>query len=158
AQIHSALWVSDGTSSGTTEVQLPNAAPNFAIDPQGIANVGNKVIFAGLDQNGQRDLWLTDGTPAGTSEIPLPNLFFFGPPDFTVFGNKVLFSAGQGAGDYNLWVLDLTTSSVSKLTVANVGASGLFWNNSGQFSPEFTVLGNEVLFRAEDANNQLGLW
>src|SRR5947207_2433544 len=68
------LWVTDGTVSGTSEVQVANAsasgllynqAPDFTV-------LGNKVLFAGSDNNSHYTLWVTDGTTAGTSELSSP--------------------------------------------------------------------------------------
>ena len=62
------LWVTNGTSAGTSEISLAKQDPNGLI-PQNLTVFGNKVLFEGLDKNLNSNLWVTDGTAAGTSEL-----------------------------------------------------------------------------------------
>ena len=62
------LWVTNGTSAGTSEISLAKQDPNGLI-PQNLTVFGNKVLFEGLDKNLNGNLWVTNGTAAGTSEI-----------------------------------------------------------------------------------------
>ena len=62
------LWVTDGTSAGTSELAVAGADsdrlssgeifPDFTV-------VGNKALFMGEDPRGFNSLWVTDGTLAG---------------------------------------------------------------------------------------------
>jgi lipopolysaccharide export system protein LptA len=143
------LWVTDGTSSGTSEVL------SF-IAPTDLVTFGTKILFASSDGS----LRVSDGTASGTSEI-VTGLAV--PQDLTVFGNKVLFVAGSPTSR-NLWVTDGTAAGTSEITVAGAGPEGLFVQVTGQFfsdaplPPGFVVLGSEVLFAGQDANGGLGLW
>ena len=87
------LWVTNGTSAGTSEISLAKQDPNGLI-PQNLTVFGNKVLFEGLDKNLNSNLWVTDGTAAGTSELSVngQNTQNFVPQDFTVLGSKVLFN------------------------------------------------------------------
>jgi len=50
-----------------------------------------------------------------------------------------------------------TAAGSSELAVANAYSGGLFdWSTTA--NPEFTALGNEVLFEGEDQSDHLGLW
>ena len=135
------LWVTDGTSAGTSELIVAGANVN-GLDPRGpFAILGGKALFLGFGQNGS-GLWVTDGTSAGTSELTAG----VSPQELTVFGSKALFRDGSG-----LWVTDGTSAGTTKLTVAGAYPSGL--------SPQgFTVLGNKVLFEGEDAGGHFNLW
>jgi ELWxxDGT repeat protein len=64
------LWVTDGTVSGTYELngiigayyQGLLSSPNFTI-------FNGEVFFASADASGSANLWVTDGTAAGTHEL-----------------------------------------------------------------------------------------
>ncbi|MBK7001379.1 MAG: hypothetical protein IPH35_15810 [Rhodoferax sp.] len=68
------LWITDGTSSGTSLVKDIYAGP-ISANPVGITSLGNgKAIFGAagkIDNYGQLiyDLWITDGTSAGTQLV-----------------------------------------------------------------------------------------
>ena len=82
---HTNLWITDGTSAGTTELAL-------AVSPveDGFSVVANNVLFEHARpfsiENG---LWITDGTSAGTSEVAVPGAWSGGgglsPTDITAF-------------------------------------------------------------------------
>jgi len=61
------LWVTDGTSIGTSELRVIGANAR-GLNPNGFAVLGSKALFDGLDANGSNNLWATDGTSAGTSQ------------------------------------------------------------------------------------------
>jgi ELWxxDGT repeat protein len=163
------LWVTDGTSAGTSELSVAGSdagglftnvfAPHLTV-------FAGKALFVGEDANGTISLWTTDGTGPGTSELAAAGsyasgLFFnVAAPDFTVLGGKVLFQGEDANGNPNLWVSDGTSGGTSELAVAGVNASGLFdlsFFPSG-FSPGFTVLGTRALFEGYDAGGIDGLW
>ena len=135
------LWVTDGTSAGTSELTVAGANVN-GLEPRGaFAVLGSKALFLGFGQHGA-SLWATDGTSAGTSELTAGVV----PQQITVFGSKALFEGGS-----DLWVTDGTSAGTSKLAVAGAYSSGL--------SPQgFTVLGSKVLFEGEDASGRFNLW
>ena len=67
------LWVTNGTSLGTSELTgIANAYAGglFAsgVNPDLTAN-GNVALFDGYDKSGHLQLWVTNGTVAGTSEV-----------------------------------------------------------------------------------------
>jgi ELWxxDGT repeat protein len=163
------LWVTDGTSAGTSELAV---AGSFAgglfsdVSTPDLTVLAGKAVFVGEDTSGGISLWTTDATGAGTSELTVAgsnaNGLFFNviTPDFTVLGDKVLFAGQDATGKSNLWVTDGTAGGTSELAVAGANAGGLFDLNyfSTGFSPGFTVLGNVALFEGYDANGVDGLW
>ena len=73
ASFRSALWVTNGTGAGTSELSVAGAsseAPSF-----GFVAFGSKVLFSGNDANHHRELWITNGTAAGTSELSVAGAF-----------------------------------------------------------------------------------
>ena len=68
---HRNLWVTDGTSAGTSELTVAGADSAglfYEIDPQFTA-LGNKALFVGADATRHSNLWITDGTSAGPHEL-----------------------------------------------------------------------------------------
>ena len=116
------LWVTNGTSAGTSEISLAKQDPD-GLNPQFLTVFGNKVLFEGSDKNLNGNLWITDGTAAGTSEISVngQNTQNFVPQDFTVLGSKVLFNGQDNknisTGDYDLWVTNGTAAGTSEISV-----------------------------------------
>src|ERR1700686_2847275 len=133
----------------------------------------NITLFEGDDANGVVSLWETNGTASGTFELtdvasPPPLItgeanYGFAPYvsvsfDLTVFNNQVLFSGRIGPGKlgpYTLWTRDGTAAGTVPLTIGGANSSGLF---SATVTPDFTVFGNEVLFRGIDTGGASGLW
>jgi ELWxxDGT repeat protein len=143
------LWVTDGTAAGTKEITVSGAG----LDPNHLTVFGNKVIFAG----GEDSVWVTDGTSAGTRELisrTTPPLLFPVDPHFTAFGGIALFRADDAPGGLNLWVTDGTSAGTSELNVAGHGSFGL----GSAVNPDFTAVGNLVLFNGPDASGHFGLW
>jgi ELWxxDGT repeat protein len=161
------LWVTDGTSGGTSELTVAGAN-QFGLNPSYLAAFGAKVLFQGRDASGNNNLWITDGTSADTSELLVAGGYSRGllndngnvvNPDFTILGSKALFVGVDASGDPDLWVTDGTSAGTSELAVAGASVSGLFWSDSNHaINPNFTVLGNKVLFAGRDANNKINLW
>jgi ELWxxDGT repeat protein len=160
---NSGLWVTDGTSAGTSELTVAGASSNGLF--VNVANAsffvfGTRVLFAGVDASDRPNLWVTDGTSTGTSELAASSFGLFSdignnPVDFTVLGSKVLFQGEDANGHVNLWVTDGTSAGTSELTVAGGYSFGLFYQH---LNPDFTVLGNKVLFQGYDASGKDGLW
>ena len=164
------LWVTDGTSAGTTELTVPKASSgglfssDFVYSPDFTA-LGGKALFAGFDVNGSNNLWVTDGTSAGTSELAVAGGWsggLFGSTlvtiDLTVFGKRALF-AGYDAKLYDtLWVTDGTSAGTSELVVAGATPGYGLFGGGGDYGPEFTVLGGKALFQGGGANYHVNLW
>jgi ELWxxDGT repeat protein len=160
------LWVTDGTSAGTT------ALPVSGADPRGLFSNGifpdfavlaGKALFEGSAANGFLSglpgLWVTDGTAAGTSHLSVANAFSGGlfsavAPNFTVLGSKALFEGEDTSGHVTLWVTDGTSAGTSELTVIGANPNGIFSSTN----PDFTVLGSKILFAGEDTAGNANLW
>src|SRR5207237_2173593 len=83
-------------------------------------------------------------------------LFFdVSAPDLTVFAGKALFAGEDTSGNISLWTTDGTGAGTRELTVAGSYGQGLFFNVT---APDFTVLGNKVLFAGQDATGKSNLW
>jgi ELWxxDGT repeat protein len=121
------LWITDGTAAGTSELVVANADALQGLRPVYLTTFGNKVLFDGLDANGDNGLWISDGTAAGTSElvgIANPGILYPIIP-LTVIGTQAYFSVYDSSGNDELWVTDGTVAGTSEITSIH-GANVLF--------------------------------
>jgi ELWxxDGT repeat protein len=171
------LWVTDGTTAGTSLVKDIQAGP-LGSQPTELVPVGTTglVLFAADDgSESGRELWVSDGTDAGTrllKDIRLGNAG--GSPDsepieFFPLGNKVIFSAddgieipasgalpGNGQFDREPWISDGTEAGTTLLK--NINPERIGFSNPNTFFP----LGNtgKALFLAQASSGNTGeeLW
>lgn len=105
------LWVSDGTTAGTTMLAeiRPALAPeeNLLITalPDELTSVGGSVLFGADDGVNGRELWITDGTSSGTRLVAdlVPGSEGSFPRYFTALGETVFFAALDAARGFELW-------------------------------------------------------
>jgi len=148
------LWVTDGTSAGTSLVQDLNPGPSYS-NPSYIADMGNgKAVFQATDPTHGSELWVTDGTNAGTSLVGdiTPGVNGTYPQDIAGLGNgKAVFDDSSHS---QLWVTDGTAAGTS--VVASVALyAGVRTNNHVYF----TGLSNgKALFQANDGTHGYELW
>ena len=57
ANSHPQLWVTDGTSAGTSELSVANAGAS-GLDPIDLTVLGNKVLFDGTDRIGRHEIFM----------------------------------------------------------------------------------------------------
>jgi ELWxxDGT repeat protein len=89
---HINIWVTAGTSAGTSELIVAGADPSGLFYNNGpVLNpdftvIGGTAVFEGFDVNGHVNLWVTDGTAAGTSKLAVSgaNSAGLNPSDFFV--------------------------------------------------------------------------
>jgi ELWxxDGT repeat protein len=167
ASRHQGLWVTDGTSAGTSELTVNGAFSTgvFAFVPDPFFTVlGGRALFVGDDTNRRPFLWATDGTSAGTSELAVAGAFFGGlfggstgaiDPGFTILGGKALFKGYDASFLPGLWVTDGTSAGTSEIVVSGASAGGLFSVNA---VPDLTVLNGKVLFEGQDSRGRYNLW
>jgi ELWxxDGT repeat protein len=140
------LWVTDGTTSGTSELGgLRNsgvAGAYFAgLYAANLTPAENKVIFVGRDTDDYTGLWVTDGTTSGTVEIGgLKNAGIAGAPSGGFVGSLAMESFGSGVifSYAGLWVSDGTAGGTVEIADNPVA--------------DLTVFGTKALFDAG------GLW
>lgn len=111
------LWISDGTSTGTTLVKTmrTDAAQGLVVQTA-LRRVGGAVIFAADDGVHDVELWRTDGTPAGTALLVDPNTAGSSQPsDVFVMGAAGFFRAAESSGAFALFRTDGTPAGTSKI-------------------------------------------
>lgn len=113
------LWISDGTSNGTTLLKdiYPGSESSYAGN---LTLAGNYVFFTAKNAVNGIEVWRTDGTSAGTIMVDDLNPNGDGVPSF-VFGNKFLVSSdkfyyiGTDGDEKGIWVTDGTPGNTVKV-------------------------------------------
>ncbi len=145
-QSNPALFVSDGTDSGTMSIYDINLQPS-----QDYAVLGNMLYFVG-EESGSFELYKTDGTAAGVSQVS--NINPGGDANvrsLSVIGNEIWFAADDGTNGQELWKTDGTTAGTSM--VSNIKTGG------GDSSPDGMVSFNgNVYFSATHSATGTELW
>ncbi len=152
------LWVTDGTTAGTTEI-LAGAGSLGLLPSGGFHPWNGKLVFAGLDASGAWGLWQTDGTTAGTTELVSGLTPSYGsviggvaPPSVTTLGSEILFQRYDVTGNIGRSGLWETNGTITQ-PVAAAGASG------AGVTPEYIgAFGTGALFRGTDLAGAAGLW
>ena len=162
---HLNLWVTDGTSSGTSELTPTGAYSGglFAnVTNPGFTVLGSNLLFVGEDVSGRDNLWVTDGTSAGTSELATvgaSGLFnSIIDANFTVLGGQALFEGYDAGGKINLWITDGTFAGTSEVIVAGAYSGGLFAAGDNVPERDITRFGSNALIMGEDATGKINLW
>lgn len=89
------LWSTDGTAAGTFRLSPEGVSVTDAAKP-----VGNRLFFAGSDEDHGRKLWTSDGTVAGTRALDVqPDRTF---PMLTAYQGSLYFRAESGF-DPQVW-------------------------------------------------------
>lgn len=141
------LWVTDGTSNGTTLLRDIHSGANPS-SPAYITQLGNIWVFRARDALGYH-LWKTDGTSLGTTMVkvlhPGQNAGFISSEPWEVFGGHVYFLNNDGVTGMQIWRTDGTT------------------NNTGQFGThsdvaDLTPLGGHLYFVARTAAHGREIW
>jgi ELWxxDGT repeat protein len=146
------LWVTDGTTAGTSlvkDIHIGIASSN----PYGITSLGNGTALFGAYSAGYK-LWITDGTEVGTNLVK--EIFVGGdasPSSITSLGNgKAVFSVDNGINGTELWITDGTAAGTSLVKDIYAGA--------GSSAPKgFTLIGDgKAMFSADNGINGIELW
>lgn len=140
---------SDGTFAGTTMIAdvLPGS---FGANPTFPAGIGTQVFFTGDLFTAGSQLFVTDGTTTTQLTSASPAVH---PRGTVAFGSGVVFSGVSGNGR-ELWVSDGTVAGTFELFDIRPGSADGF----PLLGENFTVLGNQVFFTANDGLFGNELW
>jgi ELWxxDGT repeat protein len=149
------LWLSDGTSDGTTLLKdiNPGASDSLNVNNDIMYLHKNNVYFSARDGSSGYELWRTDGTDVGTLLVKdiNPGSGASYPLYFTSVGDTLFFRAIDGSNGYELWTTDGSSTGTSMLKDIYAGSSS---GNPNYLTP----LGNTLYFSANDGTNYTELW
>ncbi|MBR1220424.1 hypothetical protein JQ557_20655 [Bradyrhizobium sp. U87765 SZCCT0131] len=164
------LWVTDGTTAGTTEIgglgnhSVVGAPSSGGLSPFNIAPWNGKFAFSGYDSSVAQGLWISDGTAAGTIEVGgignagVTNAASSGlnPSDITSFNGKFLFNGydtvpalpgvgirGNPIPSRGLWISDGTAAGTIEIGGRGNAGVGVSWALDPS---DMTVFNGKVLF------------
>ena len=145
------LWRTDGTSSGTYAVADIN--PTGDSTPSELTAVGSTLYFVAYSPTYGSSLWKTDGTSAtlvkdgfvGTAAAP-------GISRLKATGSGLYFAAAAlGAPGQEPWRSDGTAAGT--VQVADLSQTAV-----GSNPQDFTLVGSQVYFRADDDARGIGMY
>lgn len=144
------LWVTDGTTAGTH--LLADVVPGAdASSPREFIEVGGTLFFTTVTVSGH-GLWSTDGTAEGTAF--LMDLGSGATFQSASLSGKLIFAATDAQHGTELWSSDGTVAGTRLLKDINLSSFGA----EGSSPREFIVLGNKVLFQADNGSSGPELW
>jgi ELWxxDGT repeat protein len=138
-------------------------------DPEAVGVVDDLLLFAADDGNG-RALWATDGSLEGTrivahvepasNALATESVMGVGPIDPSTqpvaeVGGQLFFTARDGTTGSALWVTDGTTEGTVRLARIDPAGVSLL---EPVFPADLAVVGNRVLFAADDGASGRELW
>lgn len=149
-----ALWVTDGTPTGT--VRIKQFEPNSFIPPHPrmLTAVGDKVFFALTADFNHEELWTSDGTEAGTRRVAsladASELASF--HQMRVANGRLFFWVNFASRGLELWTSDGTQ--------AGTRALGFVSRRYGYWPRESTTatLGDSVFYVVSHAESPPELW
>ncbi|MDE2387104.1 MAG: InlB B-repeat-containing protein, partial [Actinomycetales bacterium] len=155
------LWVTDGTSAGTSLVKdiYPGnylSSGNYYNNNSGISNItecNGVAFFTANDGVNGYELWTSDGTNAGTYLVKDINagVSNSSPSNMSCVNNKVVFNAYTSAAGQEPWVSDGTSAGTFQLKDIYVGAT-----SSAPVS--MYAFNGKAYFNAQDSTNGYELW
>lgn len=145
------LWVTDGTSAGTSQLLDIQAGEGNA-NPFNFIEYNGLLYFTANDGINSSELWVSDGTVAGTQlvvDIRPGNAP--GNPNFkTVFNDLLFFTANDGTNGNELWSSDGTAEGT--MMVKDI-------RDGGNASPsQYFEFNGELYFRANNGEVGTELW
>jgi len=146
-----ALWVTDGTSSGTHIVKRLTGTGILQSPGKPFVSKDSRGYFIAFDAAGAPNIWVTDGTSAGTRSIrAFPSTAGAGANLVGFLGETLLFAANDTAGDGQFYATDGTTAGTRQLT-AFVGP------NAGVVGGSI-IAGRKFYFVASDTQYNRQIW
>ena len=125
------LWVSDGTTAGTTQIVDLNPGTGSGVSGGGLTPlttyvVGSTYFFCGSEGVNGYELWKTNGTAAGTVLVKdiQPGANSSNAGWFGTFQGKLLMRADDGVRGQEPWISDGTAGGTYLLKDINVGSGG----------------------------------
>jgi len=148
------LWLSDGISNGKLINEDINLS-QFTNTELSFVELNNNVFFqGGYNSNNGIELWKTDLSTDLTKiekDINYTQSAVYYPGDFTNFNGKIIFTGTNGRSGLEPFITDGTIQGTQIIKDIALDDSSI--RNDYNYRPFFTVIGNNVIFRANDGKN-----
>jgi len=159
------LWVSDGTTAGTTILKdiYPGTSQGSVYSDlyRKFVEFNDKLYFCARNGLGF-EVWYTDGTAEGTQMLKDINegngSSINGYGNFLVLNSWLYFAADDGVHGMELWRTDGTANGTMLFSDINPGAGSAFNENSSFFQKASFGLQSKILFPANDGSHGMELW
>ncbi len=111
------LWVSNGTTAGTTVLMDFNPSTSYMPPISNLTAANGALYFSGNTGSDGAQPWVSNGTTSGTVMLADVNSANGGsyPSDFVALGNKVYFFMTESGSTVGLWKSGGTAASTSKV-------------------------------------------
>lgn len=145
------LWVSNGTTSGTTMIK-DFYSDIYETHPTEFTVMNNTLYFAADSLEGGVELWRSNGTTASTYQVKNINEMNDGsfPEDIVILNDKILFGAYESTYGRELWESDGTSLGTSLLKNIGIDDPDRIHNGNPQY---METVGSHVFFAGNG-----GLW
>ncbi|HSP99377.1 MAG TPA: hypothetical protein VL049_19315 [Candidatus Dormibacteraeota bacterium] len=154
-----AVWYSDGTAAGTTQVDQAYARrdPSGAYEfwPRLLGFAGRTLLYANYDDAHGVELWRSDGSAAGTALLAdlNPGPQWSAPTGAVALGDHLAFFADDGVHGRELWITD-GADDTRLLRDINPGPG----SSRERFDPPPLLVGDVAPFAAADDEHGRELW
>lgn len=141
------LWKTDGTEEGTVLFE------EIKVTYREAGVLGDSIYFNARDQNEKTRLWVSDGTIEGTRQINTvgqDDVYGLSPRNFVTWKDHVYFSATDTISGNEIWKTNGTDEGTGLAIDLKIGLSS---------DPDlFNAIGDQLLFRSRNNQNQITLW
>lgn len=147
------LWRSDGTATGTYRLPQPPGVETLA--PSSMHAGPGFLYLCNARSGEQAGLWRTDGSAAGMLFLaPVecwPSGYWKGAPMAVLPNGVLVFEGAEDGQDWELWRSDGTLAGTYRVADFVPGSEP-------SYPGYFTVMGEEILFGADDIDLGRQLW
>jgi ELWxxDGT repeat protein len=147
------LWITDGSTSGTTIVKdiEPGTGSSSPLSQKALLN--NKIYFSASTSTTGSELWETDGTTLGTKLMLDINTGVNGsyPSNLIVANGFLYFTADDGTNGTEVFKTDGTAAGTIMLAQISLSTGSSYANL-------LTLVGNTIYLTANDGTVGTELW
>ncbi len=137
------LWITDGTSAGTTLLKDINPSPGIGGVVSELSDVMKGKVYFSASTNGlDFELWVSDGTVSGTKILKNNtgnNFLIYAPQGFCATATKVYYQY-----KYQLWVTNGTAAGTMKIDESGTTAGACY---------PLCIYNDKLVYYKTDPNN-----
>ncbi|MFY7696186.1 MAG: ELWxxDGT repeat protein [Cyanobium sp.] len=153
------LWAYSNAAKSAQQLTTFDNNPSELTFESERATLGKNFFFSAASTSHGTELWVTDGTTVGTRLVKDIRSGSAGsnPRGFIAARGRLYFWADDGANGVELWRSDGTAGGTSIVADLKPGPEGSI-AEMGFFDDSSKVVGDKLLFRADDGTSGPELW